>query len=112
MRQAGVLAAAARVALETGPDRLHEDHANARRLAEALADMNPDAVELEAIDTNMVYVDVGVFGTTGAQVSEALRRDGILTLGSEAPVMRLVTHRDVSSDDIEIAILALQKVLD
>jgi threonine aldolase len=111
MRQAGVLAAAARVALETGPARLHEDHANARRLGEALADMDQDAVKLEAIDTNMVYVDVGVFGTTGAQVSEALRREGVLTLGSEAPVIRLVTHRDVSSDDIETAILALRKVL-
>ncbi|CAN5492640.1 low-specificity L-threonine aldolase [soil metagenome] len=111
MRQAGVLAAAARVALETGPERLHEDHTNARRLAEALADMNPGAVDLGAVDTNMVYVDVGVFGTTGAQVSDALRREGILTLGSEAPVMRLVTHRDVSSEDIETAISALRKVL-
>ena len=110
MRQAGVLAAAARVALETGPGRLHEDHANARRLAEALAAMNPDAVDLEAVDTNMVYLDVGVFGTTGAQVREALRREGILTLGSDAPVMRLVTHRDVS-DDIETAISALREVL-
>jgi threonine aldolase len=90
---------------------LHEDHANARRLGEALADMNPEAVALEAIDTNMVYVDVGAFGTTGAQVSDALRREGILTLGSEAPMMRLVTHRDVSSDDIETAILALRGVL-
>ena len=111
MRQAGVLAAAARVALETGPARLHEDHSNAQRLAEALSDMNPDAVGLEAVETNMVYVDVGVFGTTGAQVSDALRREGILTLGSEAPIMRLVTHRDVSSNDVETAILVLQKIL-
>src|SRR5665809_17051 len=50
------LAAAARVALETGPERLHEDHTNARRLGEALAAMNPRAVDLEAVDTNMVYV--------------------------------------------------------
>ncbi len=111
MRQAGVLAAAARVALETGPARLHEDHANARRVAEALAEMNPESVDLGAIDTNMVYVNVGVFGTTGAQVSDALGREGILTLGSEAPVMRLVTHRDVSSADVDSAILALRKVL-
>jgi len=44
-------------------------------------------------------------------VREALRREGILTLGSDAPVMRLVTHRDVSSDDIETAISALREVL-
>jgi threonine aldolase len=111
MRQAGVIAAAARVALETEPERLHEDHSNARRLAEALSAMNPSAVDLGAVDTNMVYADVGVFGTTGAQVSAALRREGILTLGSEGPVMRLVTHRDVSSDEIETAVSALQKVL-
>jgi threonine aldolase len=111
MRQAGVLAAAARVALEAGPERLHEDHTNARRLAEALAEMNADAVDLEAVETNMVYVDVGVFGTTGAQVSEALRREGVQALGSEAPIMRLVTHRDVSSEDVETAILTLRKVL-
>jgi len=111
MRQAGVLAAAARVALLSGPERLPEDHANARRLAEALAEMNPEAVDLQAVETNMVYLDVGLFGTTGAQVSEALRREGVQTLGSEAPIMRLVTHRDVSSEDVETAILALRKVL-
>ncbi len=111
MRQAGVLAAAARVALETGPDRLHEDHANARRLAESFAELNEDCVVLESVETNMVYVDVGKFGTTGAQVSDALRREGVLSLGGAAPVMRFVTHRDVSSADVETAIRALQKVL-
>jgi threonine aldolase len=111
MRQVGVLAAAARVALETGPERLHEDHANARRLAEGLADLNPRAVDLDAVETNMVYVDVGVFGTTGAQVTSSLRREGVLTLGSEAPIMRLVTHRDVSADAIEGALAALRRVL-
>jgi threonine aldolase len=111
MRQVGVLAAAARVALETAPERLHEDHANARRLAEGLADLNPQSVDLDAVETNMVYVDVGVFGTTGAQVTSSLQREGILTLGSEAPVMRLVTHRDVSSADIEAALSALRRIL-
>ena len=111
MRQAGVLAAAARVALETGPERLHEDHANARRLAEALVEMDPSAVDPEAVETNMIFLDVGAFGLTGAEVSESLRAEGVLTLGGPAPVMRLVTHRDVSSDDIERAIVSLRKVI-
>jgi threonine aldolase len=111
MRQVGVIAAAARVALETGPDRLHEDHANARRLAEGLAELDPDAVDLARVETNMVYVDLTRFGKTAPEVSQALRTEGVLTLGMPGPSMRLVTHRDVSSDDIEIALKALRAVL-
>src|SRR5918996_6293103 len=64
MRQVGVIAAAARVALETGPDRLHEDHANALRLAEGIAELDPDAVDRASVETNMVYVDLARFGKT------------------------------------------------
>ena len=111
MRQAGVIAAAARVALETGPARLADDHANARRLAETLADLNPDSVDLDAVETNMIYVDLGAFDTTGSEVSAALRSEGVLTLGGPGTLMRLVTHRDVSANDIEAACRALRKVL-
>ena len=111
MRQAGVIAAAARVALETGPARLADDHANARRLAEVLADLNPDSVDLDAVETNMIYVNLGAFDTNGSEVSDALRSEGVLTLGGPTTMMRLVTHRDVSSDDIEAACRALVKVL-
>jgi threonine aldolase len=111
MRQAGVIAAAARVALETGPARLADDHANARRLAETLAELNPKSVDLEAVETNMVYVDLGAFDTNGSEVSAALRSEGVLTLGGHTTMMRLVTHRDVSSDDIEAACDALRRVL-
>jgi threonine aldolase len=111
MRQVGVLAAAARVALEDGVERLAEDHANARRLAEGLADLDPGAVDLGAVETNMVYVDLGVFGRRAPEVSDALRSEGVLTLGFEGRAMRLVTHRDVSSADVERALAALGRVL-
>ena len=111
MRQVGVIAAAARVALETGRDRLVEDHANARRLAEALSELNEGSVELEAVETNMVYLDLRPFSKTSEEVAEALRERGILTLGGPWPVMRLVTHRDVSADQTEVAITALRDVL-
>lgn len=110
MRQAGVIAAAARVALETGPERLVEDHANARRLAEGIADMHPDAVDLDAVQTNMAYVNLRPFSVTGPEVEEALKRDGIITLGRAPHDMRFVTHRDVDDADIDKALEAIRAI--
>jgi threonine aldolase len=111
MRQVGVIAAAARVALETGRDRLVEDHANARKLAEALAELDPEAVDLNAVETNMVYLNLRPFSKTSAEVSDALKAEGIITLGGPVPVMRLVTHRDVTAEQTDIAIRRLREVL-
>lgn len=111
MRQVGVIAAAARVALETGPDRLAEDHANARKLAEGLAELNPEAVDLAAVETNMVYLNLEPFNLGAPEVAEGLRKEGVLTLGMPGYSMRLVTHRDVTSAQAEQALEALQKVL-
>jgi threonine aldolase len=111
MRQVGVIAAAARVALTSGVDRLAEDHANARRLAEGFAEIHPDAVDLAAVETNMVYVNLGPLGMTSQQVSEAMRKEGVITLALAPGSMRLVTHRDVSGEDVETALKAFRKVL-
>ncbi len=111
MRQAGVLAAAARVALDTGVERLAEDHANARRLAEGLLELHPEAVDLGSVETNMVYLNLRPFATPDAQVADGLRSRGILTLGPYGGTMRLVTHRDVDGEDIERALDALRAVL-
>jgi threonine aldolase len=111
MRQVGVIAAAARVALESGVERLAEDHANARRLAEGLADVHPSAVDLSSVETNMVYLNLQPFAKRGPEVADALRAEGVLTLGPAADVIRLVTHRDVSAGDIETTIAAFRKVL-
>jgi threonine aldolase len=110
MRQVGVIAAAARVALTGGVDRLAEDHANAGRLAEGLADIDADAVELDAVETNMVYVNLRPFGITGPQVVEEMRKEGVITIALAADAMRLVTHRDVSSEDVETSLKAFRKV--
>ena len=94
IRQAGVLAAAGLIALEQGPARLHEDHANARLLAEALANMEGVAIELDAVETN-----IAIFRLTGrlsaAELVARLKKRGILasTVGPDA--IRLVTHLDV-----------------
>ena len=110
MRQVGVIAAAAQVAIETGIERLAEDHANAKRLAEGLVDLDPAAVELERVETNMVYLNLRPFGKQGGEVSEALYERGIVTLGA-GDEMRLVAHRDVDAGDIDVALEALREVL-
>lgn len=111
MRQVGVIAAAARVALETGVERLSEDHANARRLAEGLRELHEDAVDLSSVETNMVYLNLAPFSKRGIEVSDSLEREGILTLGGDGASMRLVTHRDVRSADIDRSLTALRGAL-
>ncbi|MFN2488170.1 MAG: low specificity L-threonine aldolase [Actinomycetota bacterium] len=111
MRQVGVLAAAARVALETGVDRLAEDHGNARHLAAGLVELDADAVSLDMLETNMVYVNLRPFGKQAPEVRDALRGEGVLTLGFPGHAMRLVTHRDVDRAAVDRALLALKRVL-
>jgi threonine aldolase len=111
MRQVGVIAAAARVALTTGVQRLAEDHANARRLAQRIAELEPDACDPVRVETNMVYVDLGPFATTAPEVAAGLRAQGVLALGLPGTSMRLVTHRDVDAAGVERALGALRDVL-
>ncbi|MDQ3985714.1 MAG: low specificity L-threonine aldolase [Actinomycetota bacterium] len=111
MRQVGVIAAAARVALEKGVDRLAEDHANARTLAEGLADLHPDAVDLAAVETNMVYLNLSPFGKQAPEVSRELLDLGVVTVGFPGHSLRLVTHRDVSATQVATALVGLNKVL-
>jgi threonine aldolase len=94
MRQVGVLAAAGLVALEQGPKRLHEDHANARLLAEALSNMEGVAIDLDAVETNIVIFKVAE-GISASELSSRMKTRGVLisTVGRNA--IRLVTHRDV-----------------
>jgi threonine aldolase len=112
MRQAGVIAAAAKVALESGVERLAEDHANARRLAEGLADLNPGCVDPKEVETNMVYVDLSPFAKSATEVRDAALEQGVLTLAFPGSTsVRLVTHRDVSRDDTERALEIFKRVL-
>jgi threonine aldolase len=111
MRQVGVIAAAARVALETGIARLSEDHENAKKLAAGLAEIHPGAVDVEAVETNMVLLDLKPFSKRGPEVVEALAKEGIVTIALGEYRMRLVTHRDVSQADIQAVVSAFVKVL-
>ena len=98
MRQVGVLAAAGLFALEHHRPRLHEDHANAKALAEALIDAPGIAVDITRVQTNIVMIDLER-GTAPAVV-ELAREDGVLIHASGAQRLRAVTHLDVTRDGV------------
>jgi len=99
MRQAGVLAAAGLIALEEGPKRLHEDHANARLLAEAVAGCEAAEIDLEAVETNIVIFKVR--GGDASGLVAGLKAEGVLCSAIGPDAVRLVTHFDVSREDCE-----------
>jgi threonine aldolase len=111
MRQVGILAAAGLIALEDGPKRLHEDHANARSLAEGVAEIPGVKIDRDSVVTNIVIFDVSGTGKTTAEISQALRQDGIIALGISDSQMRMVTHLDISENDIETTVRSLGSVL-
>jgi threonine aldolase len=111
MRQVGVLAAAGLVALEESPPRLLEDHANARRLAEGVAEIDGVAIDPESVRTNIVIFDVSGTGLAAADICQKLRAEhGVLAVPFP-PTIRFVTHYDVSREDIERALRALRTVI-
>lgn len=101
MRQAGILAAAGLYALEHHVDRLVDDHANARRLAERLADAVAGCVAPDSVETNMVYVDTGA--TPAVTLVAQARERGVLIGALGTHVVRLVTHLDVGEADCDQA---------
>ncbi|MFO0124866.1 MAG: low-specificity L-threonine aldolase [Betaproteobacteria bacterium] len=105
MRQAGLLAAAVQHALDHHIDRLSEDHAHARRLAQGLQGL--PGVRCEMPDTNIVFVDVAPERALG--VVERARAQGVLCTGLYR--LRLVTHLDVSQADVDRAIDVLRTAL-
>jgi len=110
MRQAGVIAAAGLIALEEGPKRLHEDHANARLLADAVADVEGVEIDLETVQTNIV-----IFTLTGGSAAEfvsALKERGVAASAIGTHQVRFVTHLDVSREDCEAAARASVEVLE
>jgi threonine aldolase len=93
MRQAGVLAAAGLIALEQGPKRLHQDHANARLLAEALANIDNVAIDLDAVETNIVIFRL-TEGLSAVELVKRLKARNILASAFASDAIRLVTHLD------------------
>src|SRR5574341_1033914 len=97
MRQSGVLAAAALVALEGMVERLAEDHANARRTAASVAAAVPGSVDPDTVQTNMVMLSAGAFGTEGPGLVKRLADLDVLAGASSPDRVRLVFHYEVSA---------------
>ena len=107
MRQVGVIAAAASVAL-AGRDRLKEDHVLARSLAEMLVEDRPGSVDLDRVETNIVQVDFTRLAMTWDEVSSRLSGAGVKVNPPLGGVWRIVTHRDVDQSDAERLVGALR----
>jgi threonine aldolase len=102
MRQAGIIAAAGLYALEHHVERLAEDHANARRLAEGLAGIPGFELDPETVETNIVLVRTD----DAAGLIRALGERGVRVSGVDARTVRMVTHLDVDAAAIDRAISA------
>lgn len=109
MRQAGVLAAAGLIALTEMPTRLHEDHANARLLAEAVADISGIEIDLGTVETNIVIFKL-TDGDAAGFVAE-LRKAGVAASAIGTHQVRFVTHYDVSRAACQVAVDACAEVM-
>jgi len=109
MRQAGIIAAGALYALEHHIDRLAEDHANAKILAEGLAEI--DGIRVEPADTNMVFFDIAALGITPDAFNRKLNESGVRVSTLGGSVVRAVTHLDVSRSQTEEALAVIQRTV-
>ena len=111
LRQAGIVAAAGIVALETMIARLPEDHANARLLAEGLHQINPGLLDLDLVQTNIVLLDTNPLRRSAREIWAEFERAGVRTLALGPHTIRFVTHEDVSREDILFALDTLRPIL-
>jgi threonine aldolase len=109
-RQAGIMAAAGLIALEEGPLRLNDDHANARTLAEGIAELVPGSVDPAGIETNIVFVDVSGTGRAAAQWRDLLAAEGVLVTMVGGRI-RMLTHVGLDPADIQAALAAWRRVV-
>jgi threonine aldolase len=110
LRQAGVVAAAMLYALEHHVDRLAEDHARAKRLAQGLADSGLP-VDPGEVETNFVGIDVAPFGLTSAEARARIADGGVLVGALRPGVLRVATYLGVTDDDVQRAIDAIPQAL-
>jgi threonine aldolase len=111
MRQAGVVAAAGIVALQTGIDRLAEDHQRARQIADALQPVTGLTVLTPVPVTNFALIDVTPSGRTAEDVVADLRRHGINASSRPPTTIRFVTHRQIGDDEVATLVKTIGEVL-
>ena len=110
MRQVGILAACGIVSLEKMVDRLEDDHKNARKLAEGLAALPGISIDLDTVQTNIIIFNVSALGGSSTFIG-ALEKKGVKCLQRDETHVRMVTHRMVSEEDIDIALERIKEVV-
>jgi len=111
MRQSGILAAAGLYALDHNLDRLAEDHANARLIAESLAGLNSVELDLATVQSNIVIFHMRPGAPDAAAIVARAKDEGVLVSAFAARTVRAVTHLDVSQADCRRAAEALARVI-
>ena len=112
MRQTGVIAAAGTIALEQMLDRLAEDHMNARRLAEGIAQTPGLSIDPARIKTNIIFFDLVSDRLTAPEFITRLEQRGVKLLPTGPSRFRMVTHYGINSEDIDAALMALGQVME
>jgi len=110
MRQVGIIAAAGIYALDHHFERLKEDHANAKRLAQGLRELKGISINPDHVETNIVIFDVAQTGMTAREIAEKMKEEGVLIHPFGKTEIRMVTHLDVNRDDVETALKAFRKI--
>jgi threonine aldolase len=111
MRQAGIVAAAGVYALDHNVERLADDHARARRLAEGWAEVGLP-VDLELVQTNFVQLDVASLGLTEDEALGRIREQGVLLSQTRPGVLRAVTSLEIDDDAVGHALIAVARALE
>jgi len=110
MRQAGVLAAAGLIAVQTGVARLADDHRRARRLAEGLARVPGISIDLATVQSNIVRFDVAGMGLTSGGLADGLQEHGVRISGGPGTGVRMVAHRHIDEASVDLALEAMVSI--
>jgi len=110
MRQAGVVAAAGVIALQEMVERLEIDHRNAKKLGKGLSKIPGYDIDLETVQTNMVYVNVSNLGLSTDDFLDLLEKNGITATPHYPTSVRFVTHRHITSAHIEKVLSIVKKI--
>lgn len=112
MRQAGIIAAPGIIALEKMVNRLEEDHENAKFLAEGLSRLPGIKIDLQTVQTNIVVFNVEKLGITSSKFVEMLNNRGVKAVEFGSSLVRMVTHRGISSRDVKYALSAVKDLVE
>lgn len=111
MRQAGIIAAGALYALENNIERLKEDHDKAQYFAKELSAISKFSIDMEAVQTNIIIIDIQKTEKTPAEIISYFKEQGILVSQGTYTSIRTVMHMDVSLEQIKFAVAKIQQLM-